>query len=72
MNKLHAILIIQKQWRESNSNYIYNLCRKKEFYQNKIEEENERLYAEEYFPHETQLWCQACILGICEEHFFLQ
>mgnify|MGYP001004419809 CR=1 FL=1 len=68
MDVSHAVSIIQKQWIKSISNNIYNICRKKEFYQQKIEEENERLYAGEYFTYETQLWCKSCILGICEKH----
>ena len=55
MNKY--ALIIQKQWKICSSNPEYKICQnimRKEFYDLKIEYENEQI-------------CKACYLGVCEE-----
>lgn len=66
--RIDSAVKIQQQWKETITNPKYNICRKIEFYFCKMEEENERLYAQEFMPDEPHLWCEACIIGICDEH----
>jgi hypothetical protein len=61
--KEHAAIKIQK-WIKN----IFYERRRTEWYEMKQEEKTEREFGREYFRNEPWLWCESCILGICEEH----
>ena len=63
---IESLIKIQRQWRETITKNKYNICRKNQFYESKNERYNEISYGQEFLQNEPELWCNHCILGICE------